>query len=357
MILSNVILNDKVSSVILEDKKIAAIVEGTLPDGVDCGGLILIPGLIDVHTHGYLGYDTMDADLAPLCHEYAMRGTTSFLPTTLTMPKEALVAVCDAERNHPGAHVLGIHLEGPYINMKYKGGQNPAYVRNPSMEEFSAYKGVKMISLAPECEGALEFISAITPDCIVALGHTDCTYEQAMAAFDAGANCLTHTFNAMPPMLHRAPGPIGAACERGMYAQLICDGFHVQRGAVLTAYRMFGPERLTLISDSIRPAGLPDGMADSGGLAVRIENKKILLADAPTIAGCYNCLFENVKCAISFGIPFTDAVRMATETPAALLGVNKGRVAVSYDADLLLVTPDFDLKGVVIDGEFYRKDF
>ena len=178
-----------------------------------------------------------------------------------------------------------------------------------------------------------------------------------MAAFDAGANCLTHTFNAMPPMLHRAPGPIGAACERGMYAQLICDGFHVQRGAVLTAYRMFGPERLTLISDSIRPAGLPDGMADSGGLAVRIENKKILLADAPTIAGCYNCLFENIKCAISFGIPFADAVRMATETPAALLGVNKGRVAVSYDADLLLVTPDFDLKGVVIDGEFYRKDF
>lgn len=237
-----------------------------------------------------MGLDTMDADFKPMCRFYAEHGTTSFLPTTMTMGYDALERVTNAETDFPGADILGFHFEGPYISAKHKGTQNEKYIKNPSVEEFSRFKNVKMVTVAPELAGSEEFIRAVTPDCTVSLGHTDCDYETALAAIDSGASCLTHTYNAMPPFHHRNPGPVGAAFERHIYAQIICDGFHISRPVVLATYKMFGADRMTLISDSIRSAGLPDGEYESGGLKVFLKDGAARLADG-TIRLIYYILY------------------------------------------------------------------
>lgn len=361
MILKNVTLEGECVTLVLEEGKIKEIVKNDLQkydEYTDCSGLIVIPGLIDVHTHGREGMDTMDADFAPLVDSYAKMGTTSVLLTTMTLGNEALSRVTHSKAPQKGAHILGIHLEGPYISESKLGAQNPEHVRLPSLREFQAFgDAVKMITVAPEVEGMCDFIREASKTAVVSIGHTSCTYDEAIAAIDAGASCLTHTFNAMPPFLHRAPGPIGAGCERGIYAQLIGDGFHLSRGALVSAYRMFGADRSVLISDSVAPAGLSDGTYSSGDLPVEVRDGKIYLAGSDTIAGSYASLLDCVRTAASFGIPFADAVRMATLTPATMLGVadHKGAVAVGYDADLLLLDQDYQLKAVIIDGEIYAK--
>ncbi|MBQ6948000.1 MAG: amidohydrolase family protein, partial [Clostridia bacterium] len=228
--------------------------------------------------------------------------------------------------------------------------QDPKYIRKPDLDEFEKLPNIKMVTVAPEVEGALEFIKNCKA--IVALGHTDSDYDTAIKAIENGALCLTHTFNAMPPMLHRNPGVIGAAIEKNIYAQLICDGLHVQRGAVWALYKAFGPDRLVLISDSVQTAGLPDGRYTSGGLEVELKNNECRLLDG-TLAGSSAFLLDCVKKAIEFGIPEADAFKMATETPANLLGVKKGKIEVGYDADFIFLDENYDLQVTVIDGEIY----
>ena len=359
MILQNVTLKGEQVTLLLEEGKIKEIANKSVQIDdkiIDCTGLLVIPGLIDVHTHGREGMDTMDADFAPLADAYAKMGTTSVLLTTMTLGNEALGRVTHSDAPSKGAHVLGIHLEGPYISAEKLGAQNGDFVRPPSLEEFLAFGDtVKMITVAPEVEGMTDFIRKASAHAVVSIGHTCCTYDQAIEAIDAGASCLTHTFNAMPPFHHRAPGPIGAGCEKGIYAQLIGDGFHLSRGALVSAYRMFGAERAVLISDSVAPAGLRDGVYSSGDLPVEVREGKIYLEGSDTIAGSYATLLDCVRCAASFGIPFSDAVRMASLTPATMLGIadHKGCVAEGYDADLLLLDRDYHLKMVIIDGEVY----
>ncbi len=352
MVIYNALINGELCSVELENGKIAKVGENSSFGDIDAKGNYLIPGLIDVHTHGCIGLDTMDANFAPMCRYYAQNGTTSFLPTTLTVGYDDLNRVCNAETDFEGANILGFHFEGPYISSKYKGAQNEAYIKKPNVKEFSQFKNVKMITLAPETEGAMEFIESVTPDCIVALGHTACDYETAIKAIEKGANCLTHTYNAMPPLHHRNPGPIGAGIEKGIYAQLICDGIHISKPVVLATYRAFGPQRMVIISDSIRSAGLPDGEYDSGGLKVILKDNIARLEDG-TIAGSSATLLDCVKKAVEFGIPFYDAVKMASETPAKMLGVKKGQIKAGYDADLLILDKDLNLKTVIINGKIF----
>ena len=236
MIIKNAVLFGETKNIHIENGIFIDFPETVTDFDIDAGGKRVIPGLIDTHTHGCIGIDTMDGDFEPMCRFYAEQGTTSWLPTTMTASKEDLLKVFKAKRDFEGAQILGFHLEGPYINPKYKGAQNPDFIRKPDLEEFkslSRYGDIKMISLAPETEGATEFIKAVTPKCVVALGHTDCSFEQALEAINAGANCLTHTYNAMPGIHHRNPGPIGAAMVAGAYPQLICDGFHVAQPVVL----------------------------------------------------------------------------------------------------------------------------
>lgn len=353
MVINNADVFGKITNIVIQNGKITALTDEISKKGLDAKGQRVIPGLIDVHTHGCIGYDTMDGNFEPMCRYYAEKGTTSFLPTTMTMGYDSLMAVCNSKTDFRGANILGFHFEGPYINVKYKGAQNERYIKKPSVEEFRNFENVKMITVAPETDGCMEFIEEISKECVVSIGHTDCDYETAVKAIEKGAVSLTHTFNAMPPLHHRNPGPIGAGAENGIYAQIICDGFHISKPVILAAYKMFGPDRLTLISDSIRPAGLPDGEYESGGLAVRVENKSIRLLDG-TIAGSYACLWDCVKKAVEFGIPFEDAVKMATQTPASCLGINKGKIADGYDADLLIINDDMEIENVIIGGEIFK---
>lgn len=353
MIIYNAEINGELKTVKLDGGKIVSVEPDTGRGDIDAGGNLLLPGLIDVHTHGCIGMDTMDADFEPMCRFYAEHGTTSFLPTTMTMGYDALERVTQAKNDFSGAEILGFHFEGPYISEKHKGAQNPAYIKKPSAAEFSRFKNVKMVTIAPESEGSAEFIRAVTPECIVSIGHTDCTYETALEAIESGASCLTHTYNAMPPFHHRNPGPIGAAFEKHIYAQIICDGFHISKPVVLATYKMFGADRMLLISDSIRSAGLPDGEYESGGLKVFLKDGAARLADG-TIAGSSATLLDCVKKAVEFGIPLDDAVRMASRTPAELLGVKKGRIEPGYDADLLITDRELNIKTVITAGKVFR---
>lgn len=353
MILSHVRIGGKPASLVLEGGKIAA-VEADQPGDFDGEGLTVLPGLIDVHSHGFCGMDTMDGDLLSIAAELGKRGTTSWLPTTMTAPPDALRKVVNAPRVGPGCHILGIHLEGPFISEKYKGAQNADYIRPADFAEFASYPGVRMITVAPETEGCLDFIRKVSAcGCSVAIGHSGATYEQACAAIDAGANSVTHLYNAMPPFHHRETGVIGAAFMKRPWAQVICDGLHVSPTAVLTAYRMLGSDRMILISDAIRPAGLPDGDYESGGLAVHLRGRECRLDDG-TLAGSVSTLLDCVRKAVEIGIPLEEAVRMASRTPAELLGVRKGVIAEGYDADLILVDENLELRYVFIDGELYQ---
>ncbi len=352
MVIYNALIGDKLKSVNIENGIIKSIGENTENGDINAEGNRLIPGLIDVHTHGCVGLDTMDADFAPMCKFYAEHGTTSFLPTTMTMGYDDLEKVTNADTELDGANILGFHFEGPYISEKYKGAQNEKHIKNPSVEDFARFKNVKMITVAPERPNAMEFIKSVTPDCVVALGHTDCDYETAIKAIENGANCLTHTYNAMPPLHHRNAGPIGAAFEKQIYAQIICDGFHICKPVILATYKMFGPDRMVLISDSIRSAGLPDGEYESGGLKVFLKDGIAKLIDG-TIAGSSATLLQCVKTAVDFGIPFDDAVKMASETPANMLGIKKGKIEAGYDADLLVIDNELNLKTVIIGGKIY----
>ncbi len=354
MIIKNALIKGKLKNIIIENGVISHITSDNIQgEFIDAQGNEVIPGLIDVHTHGIMGYDTMDGDFEPLCKCYANFGTTSFLPTTMTMGYRDLKKVTIAKTDFCGSNILGFHFEGPYISSEYKGAQDERNIKIPNSEEFRQFQNVKMITVAPEVENGLEFIKEISNDTVVALGHTDCDYDIAIKAIENGANCLTHTFNAMPPLHHRAPGPIGAAVEKHIYAQIICDGLHIQKGAIISAYRMFGSDRMCLISDSIRPAKLPDGEYESGGLSVFVKNNSIRLKDG-VLAGSHACLMDCVKKAIEFGIPKDEAIKMATETPANLLKVNKGKIKEGFDADLLIVDKELNILKTLIGGKIYN---
>ena len=319
---------------------------------IDIEGKELYSGLFDIHCHGCLALDTMDGHvddhMARMARYWAENGTTSWLATTMTMDKQSILNALDADRNvKDGCNVPGFHLEGPYINLKYKGAQNPEYVQAPSLEDLEEYKkkGALMITVAPEVEGGIEFIKNCGIS--VALGHTDATYEQACEAFDAGADNVTHTFNAMPGLHHRNPSVVGAAIEKNAYVQAITDGTHLHKAVITMLYRTFGVERMIIISDEISAAGLSDGVYESGGLRVTVKDG-VARIDNGAIAGSTTTLYNCVRRAIEFGIPKKDAFRMASRTPAELLGLKKGRIEEGYDAEFIVVNPDLSLECTII---------
>lgn len=352
MIISNAKLHNGIFDILIENGKIAKIGKFDKSD-IDAKGKRLIPGLIDVHLHGFKGVDCADCEFYKIGDELVKEGTTSWIPTLMTDSTENLERITKSDCPRGKANLLGFHLEGPYLSLKKSGAQNKAYIKSPDIDEYRRFNDVTMITIAPEIEGAMEFIKQ-ADDTIISIGHSDCDYETAVEAIENGANCLTHMFNVMPPMLHRAPGPIGAALEKGIYTQLISDGRHVQKPVVLAAYRMFGSDRLILISDMIRSAGMPDGVYDSGGYDVYMKDSVATLKDG-TLAGGSVSLIHIVKTAVSFGIDFYEAVKMASETPAKMLGINKGVIAEGYDADLVLLDDDMNAVLTIVGGEVVYK--
>lgn len=353
LILKNVMLRGELTDIRTENGKITAIGK-CAEDGVDMGGLKIYPGLIDIHSHGCMGHDAADGDgtLGIMADYQLSHGTTTWYPTTGTMPKDETYRVLSIplDIGH-GANLPGYHMEGPFLHPKKRGAHREDYLNAPKLQWILDLPLIKRVTLAPELPGAKEIIEKAGVQ--VTIGHTDADYDTAVGAMKAGANCLTHTFNAMNGIHHRNPGPIPAAMDcPWVYTELISDGFHVHPAVVRLLVRGMGYDRVILVSDAIRSAGLPDGEYESNGLDITVRNRQAYTSDG-TIAGSNTLLFGCVKSAISFGIPEEEAVKMATENPARLMGLNKGKVEVGYDAEFILVDGDFNLKNVVVRGELY----
>lgn len=355
-VITNALVHGNICNIVMENGRIQDINQEKGLKGIDADGKRVVPGMIEVHAHGCIGMDALDGNFEPMCDFLAKQGTTTWLPTTMTMDAKTLVEVTHQKTDFPGTHIPGFHLEGPYISPKYKGAQNEDYIKAPDYDEFCRFGKVKMITVAPEQPGSMDFIRRITSEGVIAaLGHTDADYDTTIEAIENGANCLTHTFNAMQPLHHRKPGPIGAAAEKGIWAQIICDGVHIHKASVLAALKMFGSDRLTLISDAIRPAGLPEGtVSESGGIPVKVRDGAVYLDGQDTLAGSGSTLWHCVKCAVKMGIDFDEAVKMATKTPATLLGLSKGQIKEGFDADLLIIGENMEIDQVIISGERYQ---
>ncbi len=352
MVIKNVVVNGTLTDIRTENGK-TAFVGRQSEDGFDAGGLYLYPGLIDVHVHGYAGHDALDGDLSEMAYGLAKCGTTCFYPTTMTAPFERIKKACEARTDVYGARIPGFHAEGPYISERYRGAQKAEYIKTPDLSEFKRLKNVKIVTLAPEIAGALEFIK----ECgvIVALGHTDADYEESVKAARAGAKCITHAFNAMRGFHHREPGALGAAITEDMFVTVICDGLHLHRAAVLALYKTFGADRMILISDGMRATHLPDGEYELGGQTITVKNKSAKTPDG-ALAGGTHTLLECVRTAVSMGIPKDDALKMASRTPARLMGLNAGEIKEGLDADFILCDENLDLKQVFLKGEALRDE-
>ncbi len=340
----------------------------TIPneDGVDLQGATVIPGLVEIHCHGCAGVDFSDGDydgLVKMARYFAQNGITSFAPASLTLPYDKLerAFVCGArlKKEAPDgcARIVGIHMEGPFFSEKKKGGQNPAYLREPDFAAFEklyhACDGLlRIVDVAPELPNAVEFTEKASKLCTVSVAHTDANYDEARAVFKAGATHLTHLFNAMPPVHHREPAVIGAASENPtVRAELICDGLHVHPSAVRMGFSLF-PDRICIISDALRCCGMVEGAYEVGGQTVYLKNGVAKLPNG-TIAGAATNLYEGMKNAISFGISVEKAIVSATKNPAKALGCEDeiGSIAVGKRADFIVCDENLDRKDVYLNGK------
>ncbi|SOC17031.1 N-acetylglucosamine-6-phosphate deacetylase [Pseudobutyrivibrio ruminis] len=338
-------------------------------DASDC---YVIPGLCDIHLHGCMSFDSCDGTkeaLAAMAKYEASVGVTSILPTTMTYPEKTLTTIAKAvadyrkyDNNTEGfATIHGINMEGPFISPEKKGAQNPKYIQNPDYDMFhrinvASGNSVRLCDIAPETDGAMEFIDKAKDETRISLAHTTADYDTCKEAFKRGAKHLTHLFNAMPAFTHRAPGPIGAAAENeDVTPELICDGVHVYPAAVNMMYKVFGADRLIMISDSMRATGLPDGEYELGGQPVIVRGRRATLHDG-TIAGSATNLFDCMMTAVKeMNIPLADAILCASRNPARAIGVydTVGSITIGKQADFVIINKsDLSIKKVIVRGKY-----
>ncbi len=327
---------------------------------VDAEGLYVLPGLVDVHIHGAVGHDFCDGNSKGLQETAAYlksQGITSFCPTSMTLPVEELNeifrSVLDMPKEAAYASVAGIHMEGPFISPAKKGAQKESYIVNPDIARFhelnEACQGmIRLVTIAPELPGSMEFIEALHDEVAISLGHSVADYETALNAFQAGASHATHLFNAMPPLHHRNPGIIGAAFDSpNAFVEIICDGIHLAPSVIRMVFQLFGDDRVILVSDAMRAMGMEDGTYELGGQDVFKKGNRATLKDG-TLAGSATNLFDCLRHAVSFGIPLESAVKAATANPARSIRAERiGSLSPGKEADILLVDRELKLVRVI----------
>lgn len=337
-------------------------------DILDYSGYQIAPGLVDTHIHGFAGFDVMD-NSAEGIHQMSegllSTGVTSFLPTTLTSSFEQLekvsATVASVADDVKGAKIRGIYFEGPYFTEKYKGAQNPSYMKDPSLDEFAKWQKaanglIKKIALAPEREGVAEFVNTLTKQGVtVALGHSNGTYDEAKAIVDAGASVWVHAYNGMRGLTHREPGMVGAVYNiPDTYAELICDGHHVSPVACEILMREKGHNHVALITDCMRAGGEPDGNYMLGEFPVIVENGTARLKETGNLAGSILKLKDGVKNVVSWGIAdVAQAIQMASLIPAISVGIDKvcGQLKEGFAADFIVLDDNLELVATYLDGE------
>ena len=327
---------------------------------IDAEGLLVLPGLVDIHSHGAAGEDFSDGNPEGLKKilQYEKRcGITSYCPTSMTFPKERLrqiFASIKGAQTEDGATVVGINMEGPFLDPAKKGAHVEKWIAAPDVAfvrelNQDADGLVRLVTLAPNMDGAEEFIKEMHEEVCISLGHTAADYDCASRAMKLGAHHVTHLYNAMQPFGHRAPGLIGAAMDDPeCMVELICDGYHIHPSAIRAAFRMFGPERVILISDSMRATGMENGTYERGGQEVTVQDRKAVLKDG-TLAGSATNLYGCMCKAVEFGIPLEQAIMAATANPARSIGIfdRVGSIRIGKQADLLLVSENLELKRVI----------
>lgn len=336
----------------------------------DASGCVAIPGLTDIHFHGCMGYDfcdgTREAVDAMAAYEASV-GVTNIVPATMTLSEEMLLGICKTARDYAEegekedrARFHGINMEGPFISSEKKGAQNGEYIHGPDIAMFdrlneASGNRVKLLAIAPEEEGAMELIEKRHDRVVMSVAHTCADYDTTVRAFGKGASHMTHLYNAMNSYTHRAPGPIGAAADtHKVEVELICDGVHIHPASVRTTFKIFGDDRIILISDSMRATGLEDGDYTLGGQDVKVKGNLATLHDG-TIAGSVTNLLDCMRTAVlRMGIPLECAVKCASVNPAKSVGIygEHGSITPGKIADVVLLEKDgLVLRQVVLAGK------
>lgn len=343
---------------------------GTLhgDEELDAAGKYVTPGFVDIHIHGAAGSDFCDGMDGSDKYVRAMQkylgsqGVTSFLGTTMAFSEEILDRIFDAARpifgqEGYGAVLRGVNMEGPFFNKAKKGAQAEEYIIDPDWEMFRRLwersgHNIRLVDVAPELPGALEFAQKASKLCTVSIAHTCATYEEATAAFANGFTHTTHLFNAMPAFTHRAPGVVGAASDFAEHIEMICDGIHLNPSVVRAVFNMFGSDRVCIISDAMQACGMPNGEYSLGGQKVFMTDGLATLADG-TIAGSATCQAEGFRRAVKFGVPLESALKAATINPAKAAGLfdEVGSIAVGKRADVLVLGTDLHPEHIFIGGK------
>ncbi|MCC3146009.1 N-acetylglucosamine-6-phosphate deacetylase [Halanaerobium sp. Z-7514] len=330
---------------------------------IDGGGAYLSPGFINIHIHGAGGMDTMEATTKSLnkISQYLIKnGVTAYLPTTMTMELEKIYNALDnikkyLKNSNSGARVLGVHLEGPFINEAKKGAQSAEYIINPSTELFKDYLDIiKVMTLAVEKEGALEVIEKIHQRGIISsLGHSDAEYEEVMEAQNHGLSLITHLYNAMSGLHHRQAGIVGAALNSNISCEIIADGIHIDPAVIELTAKIKTADQLILVTDAMEASGLDEGEYNLGGQKVSVKNGSARLEDG-TLAGSVLTMDQGVRNMLRFSnLELPEVIRMATYNPARLLNLDYkiGQIKVGLQADFVLLDKDLTVKDVYLKGE------
>lgn len=372
-------------SILIENGTISAVQEGSIDVEtdleIDVQGKYIAPGFIDIHVHGGGGYDFMDGDVESflnIAETHAFYGTTSMLPTTLTSETEDLIKLQESYKkaialNTKGADFLGLHLEGPYFAMNQRGAQDPRYIRNPNPSEYREivkfFKGnIKRWSIAPELPGAIDCIIFLKENGILAsMGHTDAIYEEAVVGFENGISLVTHLYSGMSGVTRRNAFRYAGAIESAFLideldVEIIADGIHLPPSLLKLIYKIKGSDRIALVTDAMRAAGMPEGKSVLGGMSngleVIIEDGVAKLPDRSSFAGSVATADRLIRTMVNIAeVPLLEAVKMLTSTPARILGVDdrKGSLTKGKNADIVVFDKNIAIDKVIIKGKLIKQ--